>query len=123
MKKYFRWSGQLAILGGIYWTGNQIAAISGLPIPGSVLGVVLLFVLLFAGAIKLEHVAEVSDFLLKHLIFFFVPIAVGLMTSAEIFLENGWILVVAIIIGAAIPFFAVGTLTQMLRRRRGECKL
>ena len=123
MKKYCRWLGQLAILSGIYWAGNQIAANSQLPIPGSVLGVMLLFILLFIGVIKLEQVAEVADFLLKHLIFFFVPIAVGLMASAEIFLNSGWLLVTAIIIGAAIPFFAVGTMTQLLRRRRGQCKL
>ncbi|MDR3563741.1 MAG: CidA/LrgA family protein [Negativicutes bacterium] len=123
MLKYLRWSGQLALLGGVYWAGTQIAERSGLPIPGSVLGVILLFFLLLSGIVKLEYVEEVADFLLKHLTFFFVPIAVGLMTTADIFLANGWVLVVAILVGGAVPFWAVGIIAQALRRRRGECKI
>jgi holin-like protein len=86
-----------------------------------VLGVVVLFLLLSFGVVRLEHVEEVADYLLKHLMFFFVPVAVGLMTSAEVFLENGWVLAVAILIGAAAPCWSVGIITQTLRRRRGEC--
>ncbi|HWR39594.1 MAG TPA: CidA/LrgA family protein [Patescibacteria group bacterium] len=123
MKKALQLLGQLAILCAIYWSGNQLAAFSGLPIPGSVLGVVILFLLLSTGVVKLEQVSEVADFLLRHLMFFFIPIAAGLMTSADVFLENGWILIIAITAGAAVPFWVVGTFAQTLRRRRGECKL
>ncbi|MDR3561381.1 MAG: CidA/LrgA family protein [Negativicutes bacterium] len=120
MPKMIRWLGQLAILYGVYWIGTMLEA-TGLPVPGSVLGVVLLFLLLSIGVVKLEYVEEVADYLLKHLMFFFVPVAVGLMTSASVFLENGWILVIAIFVGAAAPCWAVGVITQTLRRRRGEC--
>ena len=123
MRKTVRWAGQLSILCGIFWTSTQIAAGSGLPIPGSVLGVIMLFFLLLSGVMKLEYVEEVADFLLRHLMFFFVPIAVGLMDTAEIFLDNGWTLVLAIVIGAIVPFWVTGNITQVLRRRRAECKL
>jgi len=122
MLKIARWAGQLAILSGVFWAGTQIAERSGLPIPGSVIGVVLLFLLLLSGVIKLKHVEEVADYLLKHLVFFFIPIAVALMNTADIFLENGWILAIAIFFGAIFPFWVTGHITQMLRRRRGECR-
>ena len=123
LKKNVNHLGQLAILVAVYWSGNQLAAVSGLPIPGSVLGVVILFTLLATNIIKLEQVSAAADFLLKHLMFFFVPIAAGLMTSANIFLESGWTLIIALVAGAAVPFWAVGFITQILRRRRGACKI
>ena len=122
MTKAMRWLGQLAILCGVYWVCTLFVEATGIPVPGSVLGVVLLFLLLAVGVIKLAWVEEAADYLLKHLMFFFVPVAVGLMTSAEVFLENGWVLVMAILVGAVVPGWAVGTITQTLRRRRGECK-
>ena len=122
MLKKARWAGQLAILSSVFWAGTQIAERSGLPIPGSVVGVMLLLFLLLSGVIKLKHVEEVADYLLKHLVFFFIPIAFALMNTADIFLENGWILAIAIFIGAIFPFWVTGHITQMLRRRRGECR-
>jgi holin-like protein len=123
MVKAGKWLGQLAILGGVYWAGLLLSEKSGLPIPGSVLGVLLLFFLLLFGVLKLEYVEEVADFLLKHLMFFFVPIAVGLMASMDIFYESGWILALALFAAALIPFWSVGLFTQYLIRRRGECKI
>jgi holin-like protein len=123
MMKLIRLTGQLAILGGVFWLGTEISERSGLPIPGSVLGVVILFFLLLSGLIKLKHVEEVADILLKHLMFFFIPISVGLMNAADIFLEHGWILLLAIIISALTTLWVTGNVTQLLRKRQGECKL
>ena len=123
MGKIIRWSGQLALLSGVFWAGTQSAERSGLPIPGSVIGVLLLFFLLLSGLVKLSYVEEVADYLLKHLVFFFVPIAVALMNTADVFLANGWILAIAIFFGIVVPLWVTGRITQMLRRRRGECRL
>ena len=122
MRKIVRWFGQLLILCGVFWTGSQLAEWSGLPVPGSVVGVVLLFFLLLFGVIQLEYVEEVADYLLKHLVLFFIPIAAALMDTADIFRENGWTLAVVIIIGVILPLWAAGTVTQMIRRRCHECK-
>ena len=123
MQKTIKYSGQLAILSGIFWAGTLIAEYSGLPVPGSVLGVMMLFFLLLSGLIKLEYVEEVADYLLKHLVFFFIPITTALMNASDVFLTNGLILAVAIVSGAVLPFWITGHVTQMLRKRQGECKL
>ena len=112
---------QLAILSGVYWTGTKLAEWSGLPIPGSVMGVMLLFLLLLVGVIKLEQVEEVADVLLKNLMFFFVPVAVGVMNAAD-FLEQGPLLLSALFIGTLVPLWVTGALTQFLRKRQHECK-
>nr|WP_092073006.1 CidA/LrgA family protein [Dendrosporobacter quercicolus]NSL48812.1 CidA/LrgA family protein [Dendrosporobacter quercicolus DSM 1736]SDM52755.1 holin-like protein [Dendrosporobacter quercicolus] len=113
--------GQLLLLCLVYWTGSQIVLWLRLPVPGTVAGMLLLFVLLSAGIIKLQHIQLATDFLLKHMLFFFIPIAVGLMNWGGLFRSNGFILAAAIIAGAAVPFFVIGRLGQKMAGRKSRC--
>lgn len=87
------------------------------PLPGNVLGVVVLFTLLCLGVVRLKHVERTADFLLRHLVFFFVPIAVGLMEWGEVFRNYGMVLFVAILISSLLPLLSVGFLTLLLHRK------
>ena len=109
--------GQLAILWAIYWASKWFVTNTGLPIPATVVGVIALFLLLLSGLIKLEHVQDAADFLLKHLVFFFVCIAVGLMEWGRVFYDYGLVLLLAIVISSIVPLFAVGFLTQFLHKK------
>ncbi|MBP2634505.1 MAG: cidA 2 [Firmicutes bacterium] len=51
--KLLRMMGQIVILGIIFWLGNQITDITGLPIPGTVFEMILLFCLLLSGIVTL----------------------------------------------------------------------
>ena len=51
-KQGYKFCGQVFFLWCIYWLGNQAAIISHAPIPGNVLGMVLLFLLLATGVVK-----------------------------------------------------------------------
>ena len=98
---------QLGILWGIYLIGKWLTEALDLPVPANVVGVVLLFALLCLGVVKLEHVAETADFLLRHLVFFFIPIAVGLMDWGGVFYQYGFVLLAAVVVSSALPLFAV----------------
>lgn len=113
--------GQGVLLWMVYWLGNQISLVSGLPIPGNVFGMMLLFILLLFGVVKLHHIQDAADFLLKHMLFLFIPIAVGLMNWGTVFYEYGIILALALAAGAIFPLFAVGALTQALHKGDKEC--
>ncbi|WP_027190976.1 CidA/LrgA family protein [Fundidesulfovibrio putealis] len=121
MMKVFRLAAQTALLWGIYWVCNRFVQATGLPIPGNVIGVAVLFSLLCFGVVKLEHVQEAADFLLKHLVFFFIPIAVGLMDWGPVFYDYGLVLLAAIVASSLIPFWAVGFITQRLHRKEKPC--
>ena len=108
--------GQLAILWVIYAASTWLAKASGLPIPGNVLGVLLLFALLCLGVLKLEQVQLAADFLLKHLVFFFAAVAVGLMEWGSVFYDYGLILLLAIVLSAVLPLLTVGLLAQRMAR-------
>ena len=73
--KFFRES---ILLLSIYFVSEIISKTLNLPVPGSIIGMILLFVLLTSNIIKVENLA---NFFLDHLAFFFIPASVGLMTS------------------------------------------
>src|SRR5690625_8040934 len=90
----------------IYQVGSIIVQYLHIPIPGNVLGMIILFISLVTGVIKLKWFERAASFLLKHLVFFFIPITVGMMTLGSTFQHNGFILFV-ILIGCAILGVAI----------------
>ena len=110
---------QLAILWAICWLSNTLVDRTGLPIPGNVVGVIVLFGLLTLGLVKLEHIQDAADFLLKHLVFFFVPVSVGLMNWGHVFQEHALTFSAAILVSTLLPFWVVGYITQWLHGRNG----
>ena len=88
-----------------------------IPMPGNVLGMMILFLLLITNVIKLSWIEQGAAFLNKHLAFFFVPIAVGLMTYGGLIAESGWSLA-AVLFGSSILGLAVtGGITQILAKK------
>ena len=52
-----------------------------IPVPASIYGMVIMFVCLMTGVIKLEQVKETGIFLIEIMPVMFIPAGVGLMTS------------------------------------------
>ena len=93
---------QIAAVFGICWVGEGLAKL--LPLPGSVISMILLLILLLTGLLKPHHIREKSDFLLQNMAFFFIPAGVALM---EVF----GILFLAICILSTFLTFAVTAYT------------
>lgn len=74
---------QVSIVFGICWLSQCIEYILPFSFPASVIGLLLLLVLLLVKLVKLEHIRELSDYLLGNLPFFFVPAAVSIMEHAD----------------------------------------
>ena len=83
---------------------------SGLPIPGNVLGMFLLFFGLLTGIVKLTSVDKISNFLLDNLAFFFLPAGVSIITSFAL-LEGKWTEVFLVSFISTIIALAVTGLT------------
>lgn len=113
---------QLFILWLINELGSLIVQWLHLPIPGNVFGMILLFILLVTGVFKLEWVNEASSFLIKHLVFFFIPITVGMMTLGTILLQNGLSLIVILIVSAVIGMVVTSGMAQLLGKKREVSK-
>ena len=99
--------------------GFYIVEILNLRIPGNVLGMILLFVLLWTRVVRLEWFEGAADFLVRHLSFFFVPISVGLMTLGGLIAENGIQLAVILFLSAIIGMAFTGVTSNVLIKRKG----
>jgi len=108
--------GQLALLWAIYRICDWFVTTTGVPIPATVLGVMALFLLLLSGIVKPHHVQDAADLLLRHLVFFFVPIAVGLMEWGGVFYEHGLVLLAAILVSTIVPVVVIGLASQRMQR-------
>ena len=72
---------QFFIILVISFVGEVLNHLLPLPIPASIYGMVLLFLLLLTGVLKLELVRETGKFLIEIMPVMFIPAGVGLMTS------------------------------------------
>lgn len=70
---------QCGILFAFLAIGELIVATTGVPVPSSIIGMLLLTASLKAGIVRINWVDRISDFLVRNLGFFFVPAGVGLM--------------------------------------------
>ncbi|MFV0483381.1 MAG: CidA/LrgA family protein [Bacteroidales bacterium] len=104
---------QLFIILGINLIGEAMSQFLNLPIPGSIVGMILLLALLFSGLIKEKHISETADFMLQNMGFFFIPAGVGVMVSYHT-LKGYYVETVLVIILSTIVVIAVTALTTEL---------
>lgn len=74
---------QIGVVLGICLLGDGISLLLPIPFPGSVIAMVLLFLLLLSQILHPDHIRQKSDFLLQNMAFFFIPAGVGIMEYAE----------------------------------------
>ncbi|WP_455949727.1 CidA/LrgA family protein [Eubacterium sp.] len=107
---------QFIIILVISFIGELLKYILPLPVPASIYGMVILFVGLLTGLIKLENVREAGRFLIEIMPVMFIPAGVGLVASWGA-LSPILVPVTAITVVALITVMAVtGRLAQMIIR-------
>lgn len=100
--------------------GEVAARLLRLPVPGPVVGMVLLLTALALRMPADESVRAVSSGLLSHLSLLFVPAGVGIMLHAPR-LSTEWPAIVAALIVSTLATIAVtGWIADRLSRRRGR---
>jgi holin-like protein len=108
---------EVAGLWAINRAGYFIVERLRLPLPGNVAGMLLLFALLCSGIVPERLFARSSALLTRHLAFFFVPIAVGLMDLASVFVAYGIPIAIVLVASAAIGLCSAGAVAQGLLLR------
>ena len=72
---------QFMIILAISFIGELLKYLLPLPVPASIYGMVLMFLALLTGVLKLEQVRETGKFLIEIMPLMFIPAGVGLMSS------------------------------------------
>ena len=99
--------------------GEVIVAVTGIPVPGPVIGMAILFCgLLVRGSIP-EELAATAETLLSHLSLLFVPAGVGVMLHVEL-IGAELLPIAASLIVSTLLTIVVTALVMRLLGRRGE---
>jgi len=96
--------------------GEVIGRGLGLPIPGNVLGMVLLLIALRLGLVRLDWVNEAAELLLGHMALFFVPAGVGVMTYAAMIGREWLPITVATVVSTFVVMAVTGRLADRFER-------
>jgi holin-like protein len=100
--------------------GELLARYFGLPVPGPVIGMLLLFFTLLAKDVLAEKMEGTVEGLLKNLSLLFVPAGVGVITHFALLGEN-WVAITAALVISTILGMIVTALTMkvLMRSDRG----
>lgn len=104
------------IILGIYLLGEVIAKSLNLSVPGNILGMIILLILLCTKVIKLDQISTVSNFLLDHLAFFFIPAGVNLMTSFGVIKDTWFKLILVCILTTIVFMVSTGKIVQYISK-------
>lgn len=98
--------------------GNIISSVSGLSVPGSIFGMLILLVLLLTKVVKLETVEPSASLLISLMIVMFIPSTVNLMNVYDKFLN---MLPQVLIIGIVSTIITIGvsawTIDKLLSKK------
>jgi len=97
--------------------GELVSAWGKLPVPGPVIGMVLLFIFLMVRGGIPEAVATTGDALLRHLSLLFVPAGVGVMLHFKLLGEDWAAVAAALIVSTLVTIAVTGWVMAKLSGR------
>lgn len=106
----------LTILVLCQFAGEVVARGLGIPLPGPVLGLVLLLVILTVRGTPGEELRTTSNGLLRYLSLLFVPAGVGIVTQLDALARDWAAILVAILVSTVLGLAVTGWMMQRLSR-------
>ena len=110
---------QCAVLFGCLALGELLVSVTGVKLPSSIIGMLLLAFFLKVGWVKLNWVQGLSDFLVANLGFFFVPPGVALMLYFDVIEAQFWPIVIATVVSTMLVLVVTGWIHQIDRKSNG----
>lgn len=108
---------QIGILNIFYYIGVGIVSYLHIPLPGSVIGLLLLALSLNFKIIKVEYIQDGAGFLIGILTLFFIPATVGIIDYPELMSTTGLLIILAVIVSTLIAIYLSGLVTQLIEKR------
>ena len=105
-----------------YLLGCVVSALTGNFIPGSVVGMLLLFGALSAGWLRPWRMKRAAGFLLDNMMLFFIPVGVGLITSYTLLSRYMLAIIVASLVSTVLVIAVVGLVEQKLESKKRSKK-
>ncbi|AKL92801.1 CidA/LrgA family protein [Staphylococcus capitis] len=105
---------QLALILLITYIGTEVQKLLHIPLAGSIVGLILFFLLLQFKIIPESWIDVGANFLLKTMVFFFIPSVVGIMDVASDITLNYVLFFIVIIIGTCVVALSSGFIAEKM---------
>lgn len=102
------------------FVGEALTYVIPISIPGSVIGMILLFIALHYGWLSFASVEDVGNFLTGKMGIFFVPAGVGLIQNFDILGEIWWQLLIIATVSLLVMMGFVGKVVQIIIKHTGD---
>jgi len=112
-------STQIAFLILVSWLMNKLVQWLHIPVPGSILGMILVFLLLQMKLLPRKWLEAGSNWLIATMLLFFIPPAVGIISYRQLLVDTGWQIVLVIVLGTVIVMVCSGLVAQVIAKRKG----
>ena len=113
-----KWIRQFMILLAVTLLGEILRALIPFAIPAGIYGLVILFLCLCFGVIKLDQVEGAADFLIEIMPLCFIPAGVGLMTRWAQLQSLLLPVLISLFVVTVLVMVATGFATKYLVRRK-----
>ncbi|WP_110114169.1 CidA/LrgA family holin-like protein [Bacillus sp. CGMCC 1.16541] len=104
----------------LYKVGVVIQAYMDVPIPGSIIGMLLLFLMLQINIVKEKWLLKGSTWLLSHLALLFVPATVGIIQYVDYFMGIGFVSILVVIVSTLLVLIVTGAVSQFIINKQEQ---
>lgn len=113
---------QLDLIMLITFIGTEVQKLLHIPLAGSIVGLMLFFLLLQFKIVPESWINVGADFLLKTMVFFFIPSVVGIMDVASNITMNYILFFIVIIIGTCLVALSSGYIAEKMLEKSNTRK-
>ncbi|BDV44673.1 hypothetical protein GURASL_35960 [Geotalea uraniireducens] len=110
-----RWLQVLVIL-GFWFVGDLVARLTGLPVPGAILGLFLLLILLGSGKIGIGTVRQGARLFLADMLLFFIPAVLAVLDHRELVGVLGLKILVVILVSTVMVMLVTAVVIDLCYR-------
>ncbi len=104
------------------FTGNSIQSWFNISVPGSIIGMLILFIALSLRLCKADWAATGCQFFIRNMLVLFIPISVGLMTHFDLLVRNAMPILISTVGGSLLVLVCLALLTDYLDKSNGDEK-
>ncbi|MBO3274822.1 holin-like protein [compost metagenome] len=119
-RRALRLCSELAALAALWWVGGWIAQLTGLPVPGGVIGLALLLVLFACGAIRPALLQGGAGLLLAEMLLFFIPALMSLLDYGPLLRSEGWKILLVIMSSTVLVMLVTALSVEWMCRWRSS---
>ena len=105
---------QIAIIIVISYLGSLLQTLLHIPLAGSIVGMIMLYILLELKVIRMNWISDGAEFLLATMVFFFIPSVVGIMDVVSDITKSYIIFFLLIIVGTSCVALASGYIAEKM---------